>query len=75
MQAYREIINGQKLAGIVDLPEELRESELELIVFPVERKEKKETPNSNINPEDLPRHKMGRVLKPLDRENIYSGAR
>ena len=35
MEAYREIIAGSKLAEVMDLPENLRKSELEVIILPV----------------------------------------
>ncbi|MCP5048895.1 MAG: hypothetical protein GY940_17120 [bacterium] len=43
MQAYREIIEGKRLIDIVDLPSELRDKEVEIIVLPVEESKKKRT--------------------------------
>jgi hypothetical protein len=41
MQAYREIIDGRKLRHIIDLPEELKRSEVEIIVLPVEKSKRR----------------------------------
>jgi hypothetical protein len=43
MQAYREIIDGKRFGSIVNLPSELRDGEVEIIVLPVERNKKKKT--------------------------------
>jgi hypothetical protein len=43
MQAYREIIDGKRFGTIVNLPSELRDGEVEIIVLPVERNKKKKT--------------------------------
>jgi hypothetical protein len=43
MQAYREIIDSKRLGSIVNLPSELRDKEVEIIVLPVERDKKKRT--------------------------------
>lgn len=75
MEAYREIIAGSKLAEVIDLPERLRKSEVEVIILPVEKKEKQVEKKQTINLEDLPKHNMGKVLSPLDREHIYANER
>lgn len=72
MEAYREIIAGSKLGEVIDLPEELKASELEVLIFPVKKKEKEDDKNQSINLDDLPSHNMGKVLSPLDRNSIYS---
>ena len=41
MEVYREIINGSKLAEVIDLPKILRESELEVIILPIKTKIRK----------------------------------
>jgi hypothetical protein len=75
MEAYREIIAGSKLAEVIDLPERLKKSELEVIILPVEKKEKQTEKKQTINLEDLPKHNMGKVLSPLDRAHIYTNER
>lgn len=76
MEAYREIIAGDKLAEVINLPEELKASELEVIILPIKKKkEKLKKKAESINVKNLPRHNMGKVLIPLDRESIYSDER
>ncbi|UCH95213.1 MAG: hypothetical protein JSV88_33905 [Candidatus Aminicenantes bacterium] len=75
MEALREIILGSKLAEVIDLPEEFKASELEVIILPVKNKEKPAEKAQTINLEDLPRHKMGRELSPVDRDHIYINER
>lgn len=75
MEAYREIIAGSKLAEVIDLPERLKKSELEVIILPVEKKGKQAEKKQVVNLEDLPKHNMGKVLSPLDREHIYTDER
>jgi hypothetical protein len=41
MQAYREIIDGMKLKDIVNLPETLMKSQVEIIVLPVKPPKRK----------------------------------
>lgn len=41
MQAYREVINSKKLNNIVNLPEEMRDSEVEIIVLKISDKNRK----------------------------------
>ncbi len=41
MEAYKQIISRNKLAEVIDLPENLKTSELEVIILPMEGKEKK----------------------------------
>jgi len=41
MEAYREIIDSNKLSHILNLPEEFKESEVEIIVLPVEKPKRK----------------------------------
>jgi hypothetical protein len=43
MQAFREIIDGKRLGGIVDLPYEFRDRLVEIIVLPVDENKKKKT--------------------------------
>ncbi len=43
MQAYREIIESNRLDSIVNLPSELKNRDVEIIVLPVEKKRKKKT--------------------------------
>ncbi len=66
MEVYREIINGNKLAEVIDLSKILRESELEVIILPLKNKNKKK-----INLKDIPIHNMGKILTELDRNSIY----
>lgn len=75
MEAYREIIAGSKLAEIIDLPENLRKSELEVIILPMVKEKRYTERKQSINLEDLPKHNMGKVLSPLDREHIYTNER
>jgi hypothetical protein len=75
MEAYREIIAGSKLAEVIDLPESLRDSELEVIILPVVKEKRYVEKKQSINLEDLPKHNMGKVLSPLDREHIYTNER
>ena len=75
MEAYREIIAGSKLAEVMDLPENLRKSELEVIILPVVKEKRYVKKKKSINLEDLPKHNMGKVLSPLDREHIYTNER
>lgn len=41
MQAYREIIDGRKLRHIINLPGELQQAEVEIIVLEVEKSKRK----------------------------------
>jgi len=41
MQAYREIIDSRRLRHIINLPEELKRSEVEIIVLPIEKPERR----------------------------------
>ncbi len=66
MEVYREIINGNKLAEVIDLSKILRESELEVIILPLKNKNKKK-----ISLKDIPKHNMGKILTELDRNSIY----
>lgn len=75
MEAYREIIDGNKLSAVVDLPEKLRKSEVEIIVLPVKGKDNQERKKKTFNWDNLPKHNMGKVLTPLDREHIYTNER
>ncbi|HLP61575.1 MAG TPA: hypothetical protein VK186_22230 [Candidatus Deferrimicrobium sp.] len=79
MEALREIIVGSRLAEVIDLPEEFKTSDLEIIILPlIEEKKKKSTDKIHaipINLSDLPRHKMGRELSKVDRDHIYSNER
>ena len=75
MEALREIILGSKLAEVIDLPEEFKVSELEVIILPVKDKKKPTKKTQSINLEDLPRHKLGRELSPVDRDHIYTNER
>jgi hypothetical protein len=43
--------------------------------LPIENKEKPIEKAKSINLEDLPRHKMGRELSPIDRDHIYTNKR
>lgn len=75
MEAYKQIISGNKLAEVIDLPESLKTSELEVIIIPVENKEKETKKPQTIKLEDLPSHNLGRELLPVDREHIYTNER
>ena len=75
MEAYKQIISGNKLAEVIDLPENLKTSELEVIIIPVENKEKETKKPQTIKLEDLPSHNLGRELLPVDREHIYTNER
>ena len=75
MEAYREIIAGSKLAEVIDLPERLKKSELEVIILPVVKEKRQVGEKKSVNLEDLPKHNMGKVLSPLDREHIYTNER
>jgi len=79
MEALREIIVGSRLAEVIELPEEFKTSDLEVIILPL-LKEKKDTSAAKINTipvklVDLPRHKMGRELSIIDRDHIYTNER
>jgi hypothetical protein len=63
------------LAEVIDLPEEFKASELEVIILPVKNKEKPAEKAQSINLEDLPGHKLGRELSPVDRDHIYTNER
>jgi hypothetical protein len=41
MQAYREVIDARRLGNVVNLPSELRNRKVEIIVLPAEDKAKK----------------------------------
>lgn len=43
MQAYREIIESNRLDSVVNLPSELRNRDVEIIVLPVGKNKKKKT--------------------------------
>jgi hypothetical protein len=43
MQAYREIIESKRLDTVLDLPSELRDRDVEVIVLPVGKDKKKKT--------------------------------
>jgi len=43
MLAYREIIESNRLDSIVELPPELKNRDVEIIVLPVEKNKKKKT--------------------------------
>ncbi len=73
-RAYKETIAGGKLAEVIDLPEELKASELEILILPVKKKQKRKKEPA-INLDDLPTHHMGKVLSPLDRDSIYLNER
>ncbi len=45
MEAYREIIDSRKLRHIIKLPEKLKESEVEIIVLPIEKSKRKKRKN------------------------------
>jgi hypothetical protein len=45
MEVYREIINSRKLSRIINLPEALKESEVEIIVLPVEKSKRRKKKN------------------------------
>jgi hypothetical protein len=62
MEAYREIMPGDKLASIIDLPEDMKTSDCEVIVLLLEGKNKKkiEKKTGPFNWKNLPRHKMGK---------------
>ncbi len=75
MEAYREVIAGDKLVGVIDLPEELRTAEVEVIVLPLKDKTGKEEKKKTFSLDNLPKHKLGKVVYPLDRESIYSDER
>lgn len=75
MEAYREYIAGAKLAEVMSLPEELKESELEVIILPIKKEGKQIEEIQTIDPDDLPRHKMGTECWPIDREHIYADER
>ena len=43
MQAYREIIESKRLDSVLDLPSELRDRDVEVIILPVEKDKKRKT--------------------------------
>ncbi|MDQ1355264.1 MAG: hypothetical protein QG657_5574 [Acidobacteriota bacterium] len=48
MQAYRKIIDGQRLNAVVNLPSELKYRKVEIIILPAgERKKKKKKLSQN----------------------------
>ena len=74
MEALREIIAGSRLAEIIDLPETFKTSELEVIILPLEKKNKKKSTEKtekkrpiSFNLEDLQKPKMGKELSKLDK--------
>lgn len=73
MNAYREIVAGNKLAKVIDLPEEFRTTDLEILVFPAKQEERKKA--KTISLKDLPKHDMGKVFSSLDRASIYLNER
>ena len=75
MEAYREFIAGNKLAEVMSLPEELKTSELEVIILPKKKEDRQIEKKQPIKLEDLPRHKLGIELSPIDREHIYTDER
>ncbi|MCP5105088.1 MAG: hypothetical protein GY950_16995 [bacterium] len=75
MEAYREIIAGNRLAEVIDLPEKLKSSEVEIIVLPVKDKDDRKDKNRSFKWEDIPEHNLGKELSPLDRDSIYSDER
>jgi hypothetical protein len=79
MEALREIIVGSRLAGVIDLPEAFKTSELEVIIMPLKKEKKKKSTEkiqtTSIKLEDLPRHKMGKELSKVDRTHIYTNER
>ncbi len=70
METYKEIVGGDKLSDIFDLPEVLKESEVEVTISPI-----KEKGIRKIDLADLPNHCMGKVLTTLDRDSIYLDVR
>ncbi len=79
MEALKEIIYGGRLAGVIDLPESFKTSELEVIILPLRKETKKKSPGKtqgrSVKLEDLPRHKMGKELIKVDRAHIYNNER
>ncbi len=73
-RAYKDVISGNKLAEVIDLPDDLRTSELEILIFPIRSKNRKDKRKS-FELEDLPAHSMGRIFTTLDRDSIYSNER
>ena len=72
---YKGTVAGNRLAEVMlDLPEELKTSELEVLIFPLKSDYRKEKPGL-IKIDDLPLHNMGKVLSSLDRNSIYSDER
>lgn len=70
MEAYREVVTGNKLVGVIDLPEELRTAEIEIIVIPARGIDRQREKTKTFNWDNLPKHNLGRVVYPLDRNTI-----
>lgn len=74
MNFARKIVDAEKLAGIIDLPEDLKKKQVEIIVLPsnqtLKRKNKKKHKSSFID--ELIRNplKIDNFV-PLSREEIY----
>ncbi len=73
-RAYRDTIAGKRLAEVIDLPDDLKTTELEILLFPV-RDRHREEKSKPFKIEDLPVHNMGRILSTLDRNTIYDNER
>jgi len=71
MEALREIIVGSRLAEVIDLPEEFKTTDLEVIILPLTKEKKAKLADKintiPVNLANLPRHKMGRELSIIDR--------
>ncbi|MDR0518264.1 MAG: hypothetical protein LBH25_14625 [Fibromonadaceae bacterium] len=58
MQAVRQILDAEKLCQIVDIPEDMRYSQVEIIVLPVEVKVWKKNSASILTSD---RHEFGKI--------------
>jgi hypothetical protein len=76
MQFARKIVNAEDIIDIIQLPEELRKREVEIIVLPIDNHNPKK--HSTKNGDDIIDRLLANPLKiagfnPFSREEIYEG--
>jgi thiamine pyrophosphate-dependent acetolactate synthase large subunit-like protein len=47
MEAIRKIVNGDRLAAVVDIPKSFQNKQVELIILPVDEKSREKTPHKS----------------------------
>jgi hypothetical protein len=71
MEALKEIIAGSRLAGVIDLPETFKASELEVIILPLKKDKKKKSTGKiqakSVNLTDLPGHQSKKKRSKVDK--------